>query len=494
MGYGYQTVVGALLDCAPSLDACVAEMEAGLAFASRTGNEEASRQLDSCRWLVGVLCGESVSAAGEAIPLDGYAGSPLVLSFAHLTRAIAATIFGDQAGLERHIGAAVPLNTQTTYTTALARVLRVLSVAGQARATDGSDHGRLLAELDGEIGWLAERAADAPDNFLHLLRLAEAERAWAAGDFRAAALAFDAARREAGARRRPWHRALIAERTARFHLDRGLEHAGYELLAQARQEYLAWGATAKIAQLDWAYPALRPHAAAAHSAGQFGDLAYSRDAVTAGTIDMLGILSASQALSSETSIGRLHTRVTQVLGAITGATGVHLALWSEDQQDWLLPGPSGGTVPVSGTGRETAVPLSVLRYVQRTREPLVAGDPPRDDRFARDPYFADLPCCSVLAVPILSRGALRAVLLLENRLLRGAFTADRLEAVRLIAGQLAVSLDNAQLYAELSASRAHCRGRRPGAAADRAGPARRCPAAAGHPGPAAARRAGGGPP
>jgi signal transduction histidine kinase len=455
VGYTYHPVVAALLDCAPSLDACVAEMEAGLAFASRTGNEEANRWLDSYRWLAGVLRGENASAAGEAVPLDRYAGSPLALSFAHLTRTIAAAIFGDLAGLERHIGAAMPLLTaQGSYTTALARLLRVLALAGQARATDGSDRGGLLAELDEETRWLAERATNAPDNFLHLLRLAEAERAWAAGDFRAAALAFDAARREAAGRRRPWHRALIAERAARFHLARGLEHAGYELLAQARQEYLTWGATAKAAHLDWAYPALQPNAAAAHSADQPGDLAYSRDAVTAGTIDMLGILSASQALSSETSIGRLHARVTQVLGAITGATGVHLALWSEDRQDWLLPVPGGGTVPVGGTGRETAVPLSVLRYVQRTREPLVAGDPPRDDRFARDPYFADLPCCSLLAVPILSRGALRAVLLLENRLLRGAFTADRLEAVRLIAGQLAVSLDNAQLYAELTASRA----------------------------------------
>jgi len=48
---------------------------------------------------------------------------------------------------------------------------------------------------------------------------------------------------------------------------------------------------------------------------------------------------------------------------------------------------------------------------------------------------------------------LRAVLLLENRLMRGAFTAERLDAVNLIAGQLAVSLDNAQLYSELAASR-----------------------------------------
>ena len=40
------------------------------------------------------------------------------------------------------------------------------------------------------------------------------------------------------------------------------------------------------------------------------------------------------------------------------------------------------------------------------------------------------------------------MLLLENRLVRAAFTTGRLDAVKLIAGQLAVSLDNAQLYAE----------------------------------------------
>ena len=62
---------------------------------------------------------------------------------------------------------------------------------------------------------------------------------------------------EAAQRQRPWHRALIAERAARFYLAHGIEHAAH-LLAQARQQYLAWGATAKVAQLDWAYPALRP--------------------------------------------------------------------------------------------------------------------------------------------------------------------------------------------------------------------------------------------
>jgi hypothetical protein len=185
---------------------------------------------------------------------------------------------------------------------AVVRLLRGLALAAKARAVSDGERDGLLAELAGLTRWLAARAADAPDNFLHLVGLLEAERAWVLGDFRAAMLAFDAARREAARRTRPWHRALIAERPARFHLAHGLEHAGAALLAQARSEYVARGATAKVDRLDWAYPTLRANANAV-TPGPF----------SAGTIDFLGILSASQALSSQTSVERLHGRVVEVL-------------------------------------------------------------------------------------------------------------------------------------------------------------------------------------
>jgi signal transduction histidine kinase len=453
-GYTYRAAVFYLLDCAPALDIYVAEVEAGLALVRRTGSEQVGQGLESHQWLAGVLRGESSGTAGEAVPIDRYADNPLALLNAHLSRAVAAAIFGDSDALARHTAAAMPLLSAAPglYQTAAAHLLRGLALAGRARASHGDERGRVLSELDDVIQWMGARAVDAPGNFRHLLRLLEAERAWAVGDFRAAVLAFDAARREVAGRERPWHRALIAERAARFHLEHGVECAGYDLLAQARREYAGWGATAKVAQLDWAYPTLRPQQDA--TAEQLGEPAHDLSTVTTGTIDLLGILSASQVLSSETSIGRLHARVARVLGAMTGATGVHLLLWSDDRHDWLLPAPRDDTVPVSGASLEHVVPLSVLRYVQRTGEPLVVEDATGDDRFARDPYFVEVECCSLLALPILSRGALRAVLLLENRLIRGAFTAERLDAVKLITGQLAVSLDNAQLYAELTASRA----------------------------------------
>ncbi|WP_445184073.1 AAA family ATPase [Pseudonocardia sp. Cha107L01] len=450
-GYTYYPAVTGLLDAAPSLDACVAEVEAGLDFLRRTGSEQTGQLIDGYRWLAGVLRGESPAAAGEVAP-DRYVGNPLALFHAHHTRALAAAIFADPAGLSRHTAAAMPLLPAAlgVYPSALARVLRGLALAGEVRANH--DDGP-LSELDEVTGWLAARATDAPDNFLHLLRLLEAERAWALGDFRAAALGFDAARREVAGRPRPWHQALITERAARFLLARSYDHAGFELLAQARQHYLAWGASAKVDQLDWAYPALRPLEVTV-GGEEPTDGSRGRAGVSTGTLDLLGIVAASQALSAQTSIDRLHTRVVEVLGAMTGATAVHLLLWDNDRHDWLRPTPAGGTTPISGTGHEHELPTSVLRYAQRTGEPLAVADATRDDRFARDPYFTDVGCCSLLALPILSRGNPGAMLLLENRLIRGAFNAERLDGVTLIAGQLTVSLDNARLYGELTTSRA----------------------------------------
>jgi signal transduction histidine kinase len=457
-GYTVAHTYGGRLDFVPTLAIYAAEAEKALAFVQEVGIEPMGQWVKTYLWLADALRGATSGSAGGLVPTDWDAEDPAVPFYGDLSRAVVAAIFDDQTRLRRSTAAAMEALPFAlgNYVTAVARLLRGLAVAADARTAAADAQAGLLCELEGLIGWLGDRAKDAPMNFLHLLKLLEAERAWVCGDLGAAALAFDAARDEVAGRQRPWHRALITERAARFALGRGLQHAGHELLAQARQMYSAWGATAKVAQLDSAYPVLRPPGGAPDGieADRTGDLRGDSSLISAGTIDLLAILSASRALSSETTIGGLHSRVVEVLGAMTGATGVRLVLCSQDDQGWLLVTPAGGIVSISGSDGEQAVATSVLRYAQRIAEPLVVSDATSDDRFARDPYFADVDRCSLLALPILGRGRMRAVLLLENRLIRGAFTADRLDAVKLIAGQLAVSLDNAQLYSELAASRA----------------------------------------
>ncbi|HEY7279297.1 MAG TPA: AAA family ATPase [Trebonia sp.] len=456
--YSYHATVVGLLDSAATLDGCLRTVEEALAFERRIGSEQPGQWLNSYLWLADVLRREEATEYGD-FSVDSYESNPLTLIHVHTTRAIAAAILGDPVGLARHSAAALPLQPVAVgwSVSAMAYPLRGLALAWQARTADGDERARLLAELNEVTRWLAAHAADAPANFLHLLRFVEAERAWTEGDFRTAVRAFDAARLALArlvvtGRRRPWHAALITERSARFCLAYGIEQAGYELLSAARRRYLDWGATAKVRQLDWAYPTLRPADGARPGTGEAGRVAGpiggGPAAVTSGTIDLLGILSASQALSSETSVESLHERVADVLGEMTGATGVHLALWEEDQQDWALAARHDHGAFPGHDGHHPGTPVSVLRYVQRTREPLIVDDVARDGRFARDAYFADVATCSLLAVPIFSRGDLRAVLLLENRLMRDAFAGGRLDAVALIAAQLTVSLDNTQLYAQ----------------------------------------------
>ncbi|MDT3446846.1 MULTISPECIES: diguanylate cyclase [unclassified Pseudofrankia] len=448
--WNHYVLLSGLLDCAPSLDSFVAEVDEALALAIRTGNGRAEEAFRQYRQLARALRGESTeSPADEAAQLNMLAANPIAVVDLHLSRAFAAAILDHPGELARHTAAVMPLlsATEAQYRAVVARVLRILALAGQACTRQPDRRNAILTELDSLVEWLASRAADAPVNFLHLLRWAEAERAWAVGDFREAAHAFDVAQEEASAQARPWHQALILERAARFYLAHSMERAGHALLAEARDRYAAWGATAKVSRLDWAHSKLGAEPSGTNPFVR--PQAQSAARVTTGTIDLLGVAAASQVLSSETSIDGLRNRVVEILSAMTGATSVHLLLHDREQRSWSVPLDDHDTVSLDEAGRRRLLPPSVIRYAERTHEPVVVDDATRDDRFSRDPYLTDLDRCSLLAIPIMIRAELRSMLLLENRMIHGAFTTERLEGIMLIAGQLAVSLDNALVYASL---------------------------------------------
>lgn len=95
------------------------------------------------------------------------------------------------------------------------------------------------------------------------------------------------------------------------------------------------------------------------------------------------------------------------------------------------------------------MPAAVYRYVVRSGAPVLSDDLRVDRRFARAPSMRRGRARSALCVPIKSRARLTGAVYLENDGLAGAFAPDRAELVTLLAGQMAVSIEIARLYANL---------------------------------------------
>ncbi|RYX94100.1 MAG: ATPase [Comamonadaceae bacterium] len=446
-----------LLDIAPTLDLCQAAAEKGLATCRATGNVLAMTMHTASLRLILALRGLTKAPASfddaafsEADFLTRFGHLPYVGKLAY-QHALNALILGDGATVVAFADRPFERTAIGNYTVFHMHLIKAMARAWQLQDNSVPDRAAAGHMMQHELEWLAARAADQPYNFLHLFRLAQAEAAWGLGRLDEAAQKFDDALGEAESRPRPWHGALIAERAGLFHLARGMGHAGRSLVSEAFNRYKSWGAAAKAAVMQKEHGFLTGTSRSAAGVARSGRESGGKGSVSisADTVDLVGVLRASQALSSETSVQRLTARVSEVLAALSGATGV-LVLSRHDGQ-WMLLTPDAALspIPLAAASAGGMLPLSVFRYVERTGASLLVDDACVDDRFASDPYFAGVPQCSLLVTPIAGQGGLDAMLLLENRHGRAAFNAQRLDAVKLIAGQLVVSLENAQLYESL---------------------------------------------
>jgi len=98
----------------------------------------------------------------------------------------------------------------------------------------------------------------------------------------------------------------------------------------------------------------------------------------------------------------------------------------------------------------TRVSLSIVQRVLESGEPLLSLDAAQDERFEEFASIEDLRLKSVVCLPIRFDGAVRGVLLVDNRLRQGVFKEEDLEIAELFADQAAIALQNAQRVEDLS--------------------------------------------
>src|SRR4029453_18120470 len=153
-----------------------------------------------------------------------------------------------------------------------------------------------------------------------------------------------------------------------------------------------WAATAKVAELEQRYPDLLQKAAG--TVETVAPAAPSAVLQTSETlqsaVDVAAVIKAAQAIAREVDLERLLDRLMRVALENAGA----------ERGQLILERAEGPVVRVVGSFERIEVraeearplsesadlPVSLIQYVRRTRENVVIGDAPVDERCANDPY------------------------------------------------------------------------------------------------------------
>ncbi len=314
-----------------------------------------------------------------------------------------------------------------------------LAAIGCLRAADPSGARRrpLRRVLARKRKRLAAWAASGPANYLHKHLLVEAELADLDGDADRATALYDRAIHEARGSGYQQHAAFAAELAGHALARRGRGVIAETYLREARTGYVRWGATAKVRALDAAHPTLAPPPP-------------PRPTSISESLDLVSVLRASQAISSEMDLGRLLERTMRLVAENAGADRAALIVdaGGELRIEAMLDVRSNTLEVLTGRRLDASgvVPEGIVRFVARTSEDVVLAHAVREGAFMHDAYVRAHDARSLACLPVRHQDRTTGVLFLENELTAGAFTTERLEVLRFLVAQAAISIENARLY------------------------------------------------
>ncbi len=327
--------------------------------------------------------------------------------------------------------------------------------------TDVGKPSQLLEQVAANQAKMQNWAHHAPMNYLHKWYLVEAERHRVLGEVVAAMDAYDRAIALARENQYLQEEALANELAAKFHLANNRITIAKAYFQEARYCYLRWGATAKVQNLEKQYPQFLEVSCFKTEVGKLDTTQSASSKLEA--LDLETVLKASQAMASEIVLDQLLAKLMTILIENAGAQTGYLILPTKDEWQIEAMGAIANrqvilqSIPLESIPKDNIpkLPTSLLNYVARTQETIVLDNAAQFGNFQSEPWIMHQQSKSILCAPLVNQGKLTGIVLLENNLSTKAFTPERIEILRLLSTQAAISIDNARLLkqqAELNAS------------------------------------------
>jgi PAS domain S-box-containing protein len=358
---------------------------------------------------------------------------------------------------KKHISA---VNGQTTvsiyyFNDSLARL-------GVMKDTSKAIQKKYLRRVRSNQKKMKKWAFHAPMNYLHRYDLVEAEKFRVLGKTKQAMVYYNKA--IDGARENEYlqDEALANEMCGRFYLEMEQKKVADVYLDEAFYLYDRWGATAKVNDLKGKYPDIQNHKKHKRSStltDSTGSLTTSGTASE--LLDINSILKASQTLSGEVQFSRLLEKMMRILienagaqkGILIDKVGEQLLIQAEATAEDVF-----GILQALPVEESEKMPLAVVNFVSQSKGELVFDNISKDTNYSKDSYVQKHEPKSVGCFPIINKGELSGIIYLENNLVEGTFTQERLEVINMLSAQIAISLENAGLYSKLEQSEKKYRG------------------------------------
>ncbi|MEK4191253.1 AAA family ATPase [Paenibacillus sp. FSL L8-0494] len=275
-------------------------------------------------------------------------------------------------------------------------------------------------------------AMRCPGNYQHKYLLMKAELTRLSRDPRQAEALYEQSIETARVHGHIHDLAMAAECYGKYGLRHGKMHLARIYMTEAYEAYLQWGAKAKAADLEQ----------------QHRHLLHIKREPGLDRVDSLSVVMSAQALSGEMEMSRLLATLMRIMLHNAGAE--YGAVIFDHDGKWMVEayGTSEAqhieSVPL---GEESGlVPAAIIAYAARTQEQVVLHDALSEGIFTRNTYVRNNRLKSVLCLPIMNQNKLVCLLYLENNLSPGVFTPSRLDVLKLLGSQCAISIANAKLY------------------------------------------------
>lgn len=237
--------------------------------------------------------------------------------------------------------------------------------------------------------------------------------------------------------------ALASELAAIFYLAQGKEMVAKGFIMDAHYSYAKWGAVAKLKHLETTYPMLLDQT-------QSITTSKSTQLTSSDYLDLASVMKATQTISRQIVLSDLLKQLMSFVIENAGAQKGYLLL--EKNNEWVIEASAenNSIIVLQSLSIEKVVPLSVIQYVIHSKDCVLLDNPTQSKQFLSDPYIINKKPKSILSIPLLNQGVLSGILYLENNLMSGTFTKNRVDLLNLLSSQIVISIENARLYTNMT--------------------------------------------